>query len=173
MQMQKLVRRHAMASFSKKFYLDTSLSLLRQRLVVSFEFGGQGSLNEDCNHSVFVVLAGANTTSKFSVQHSHNTSFGRTALPQSTPTMGATPFLIFAFRAISGRLKDMFVEDVQKRYRYHPKQHPGRGQNFQALQTNLPLIVFQPSVVTMASMTTIITMTTKTAIQIESDSVNQ
>ena len=113
MQMQKLVRRRAMASFSKKFYLDTSLSLLRQRLVVSFEFGGQGSLNEDCNHSVFVVLAGANTTSKFSVQHSHNTSFGRTALPQSTPTMGATPFLIFAFRAISGRLKDMFVEDVQ------------------------------------------------------------
>ena len=87
----------------------------------SFEFGGQGSLNEDCNHSVFVVLAGANTTSKFSVQHSHNTSFGRTALPQSTPTMGATPFLIFAFRAISGRLKDMFVEDVQKGYRYHPK----------------------------------------------------
>ena len=121
MQMHKLVRRHAMASFSKKFYLDTSLSLLRQRLVVSFEFGGQGSLNEDCNHSVFVVLAGANTTSKFSVQHSHNTSFGRTALPQSTPTLGATPFLIFAFRAISGRLKDMFVEDVQKRYRYHPK----------------------------------------------------
>ena len=80
---------------------------------MSFEFGGQGSLNEDCNHSVFVVLAGANTTSKFSVQHSQNTSFGRTALPQSTPTMGATPFLIFAFRAISGRLKDMFVEDVQ------------------------------------------------------------
>ena len=34
MQMQKLVRRHAMASFSKKFYLDTSLSLLQQRLVV-------------------------------------------------------------------------------------------------------------------------------------------
>ena len=42
---------------------------------------------------------------KFSIQHSHNTSFGR----HSPLLLRATPSLIFAFRAISGDVKDVFV----------------------------------------------------------------
>ena len=78
--------------------------------LMSFKFGVcwmKIGLRTGTNHSVFVVLvnAGANATSKFSFQHSHNTSFGR----HSPLLLRATPSLIFAFRAISGDVKDVFV----------------------------------------------------------------
>ena len=106
--MQKLIEQHAILP-----RLEVSLTqgvLLMLLTLMSFKFGVcwmKIGLRTGTNHSVFVVLvnAGANATSKFSFQHSHNTSFGR----HSPLLLRATPSLIFAFRAISGDVKDVFV----------------------------------------------------------------
>ena len=90
-----------------------------ERLVVSFEFGQGPSLllDEDWTGGrtilsswLLTTLAGNAALSKFSIQHSHNTSFG----PHSPLLLRATPSLIFAFRAISGDVKDVFVTVVSK-----------------------------------------------------------